>query len=98
MTQKRTPQIIIGIVTAAVLTLLAWRYPMLTANIPTKIQLDGSLSNFIPKQLFALGVAGGLIGFNAYLQWFRDPEEPLRVMALFVFLLICGGIVFSLLI
>ncbi len=94
---ERTFKIIIGLTSLAVLALLALRYSSLPEQVPIHFGLDGSVTNSAPRLLFVAAVAAGLLGFNGYVNWFRDPEQPMRFMTVAAYLLVCGGILFSIL-
>lgn len=93
----RTLKIMIGLTSLAVLALLAMRYSALPEQVPVQFGLDGSVTNSAPRLLFVAAVATGLLGFNGYVNWFRDPDQPLRFATVAVYLFICGGILFSIL-
>lgn len=94
--QQKTSRIVIGVVSLVVLAVLALRFPALPEQVPIQFGFDGTVSNSAPRLLFAIAVAAGILGFNSYVNWFRDREQPLRIASVLVFLLLCGAVLFSL--
>ncbi len=78
-------QITIGILSVALLILLAVRYPSLPARVPIQIGLDGEPSNWADKRVFAPVFAAGVAVFNGYLVWLRRQKQPIPIIALILF-------------
>ena len=78
-------QIIIAILSAAFLIFLAIRYPALPDRIPIQFQLNGDVSRWADKRIFAPVAAIAVAAFNGYLVLLRRQKQEIRILLPIVF-------------
>ncbi len=91
-TQRRDVviQIVIGVLSAALLVLIAVRYPALPERVPVQFSAGGEVSRTVAKTVFAPGFAAAVVAYNGYIALLRRQKRTVPVMLAVVFVLVAG--------
>ena len=73
-------QIIFAAFSVAFFVLLAFRYPALPDRIPVQFQLDGEVSRWADKRIFAPAIAIVVAAFNGYFLLLRRQKREIALI------------------